>query len=161
MCIRDRYEDKQGRKQINYKKFVDAFAAINQIVFCKGTFYTPKGAVPVQSIRREISNTLANMGWTKDVYKRQKENEAARIKEYLSYLLDGQKIETARNKISWRTSKQVHITDVSQVLSHEAYIKPRKYDESEINKTAVKEALQSGINVPGAELVTNLNLQIK
>lgn len=58
------YEDKQGRKQINYKKFVDAFAAINQIVFCKGTFYTPKGAVPVQSIRREISNTLANMGWT-------------------------------------------------------------------------------------------------
>lgn len=90
-----------------------------------------------------------------------KENEAARIKEYLSYLLDGQKIETARNKISWRTSKQVHITDVSQVLSHEAYIKPRKYDESEINKTAVKEALQSGINVPGAELVTNLNLQIK
>ena len=90
-----------------------------------------------------------------------KENEAARIKEYLSYLLDGQKLETARNKINWRTSKQVHITDVSQVLSNEAYIKPRKCDESEINKTAVKEALLAGENVPGAELVTNLNLQIK
>ena len=90
-----------------------------------------------------------------------KENEAARIKEYLSYLLEGQKLETSRNKISWRTSKQVHITDISQVLSNEAYIKPRKYDESEINKTAVKEALLAGENVPGAELVTNLNLQIK
>ena len=55
----------------------------------------------------------------------------------------------------------MHITDISQVLSNEAYIKPRKYDESEINKTAVKEALLAGENVPGAELVTNLNLQIK
>ena len=58
------YEDKQGRKQLNYKKFVDAFAAANQIVYCKGAFYTPKGAVSGQSIRRNISNTLAEMGWT-------------------------------------------------------------------------------------------------
>lgn len=58
------YLDTKGNKQINYKKFVDVFAHINNCLFCNGVFYNPDGEIPPQSIRRDISNTLGDGGWT-------------------------------------------------------------------------------------------------
>lgn len=57
-------EDKQGRPQINYKLFVDAFAKKNNLVYCNGVFYNPNGAVTNQSIRKDIANSLGDAGWT-------------------------------------------------------------------------------------------------
>ena len=56
-------EDKQGRPQINYKLFVDAFAKKNNLVYCNGVFYNPNGAVSSQSIRKDIANSLGDAGW--------------------------------------------------------------------------------------------------
>ena len=58
------YEDKRGTPQINYKRFVDVFAKINNIVYCNGVFYNPDGAVSGQSIRRDIANSLGEAGWS-------------------------------------------------------------------------------------------------
>lgn len=57
-------EDKKGNKTVNYKAFVDAFAAINNCVFYNGAFYTPDGEISTQAIRRDIVNSLGDMGIT-------------------------------------------------------------------------------------------------
>lgn len=56
-------EDKKGNPQLNYKKFVDVFAALNNCVFCNGIFYNPDGEISPQSIRRDIANSLGDSGW--------------------------------------------------------------------------------------------------
>ena len=56
-------EDKNGNPQLNYKKFVDVFAQVNNCVYCNGVFYNPDGAIPNQAIRRDIANSLGDAGW--------------------------------------------------------------------------------------------------
>ena len=56
-------EDKKGNPQLNYKKFVDAFALVNDCVYCNGVFYNPDGSISQQSIRRDIANSLGDAGW--------------------------------------------------------------------------------------------------
>ena len=56
-------EDKKGNPQLNYKKFVDVFAAINNCVYCNGVFYNPDGEISPQAIRRDIANSLGDSGW--------------------------------------------------------------------------------------------------
>lgn len=57
------YEDKKGNMQLNYKKFVDVFAQINNCVYCNGAFYNPDGVITHQAIRRDIANSLGDNGW--------------------------------------------------------------------------------------------------
>lgn len=56
-------EDKKGNPQLNYKKFVDVFATVNDCVYCNGVFYNPDGSISQQSIRRDIANSLGDAGW--------------------------------------------------------------------------------------------------
>lgn len=56
-------EDKKGNQRLNYKAFVDVFAKINNCVFCNGAFYNPDGEINTQSVRRDIANSLGDMGW--------------------------------------------------------------------------------------------------
>lgn len=57
------YEDKKGRPQLDYKKFVDVFATINNCVYCNGVFYNPDGVIVHQAIRRDIAKSLGDSGW--------------------------------------------------------------------------------------------------
>lgn len=57
-------KDKNGNLQLHYKRFVDVFAEINRCVYCHGIFYTPDGMISNQSVRRDIANTLGDMGWS-------------------------------------------------------------------------------------------------
>ena len=58
------YEDKKGNPQLNYKRFVDVFAKINNCVYCNGVFFNPDGAISNQAIRRDIANSLGEAGWS-------------------------------------------------------------------------------------------------
>ena len=58
------YEDKKGVPQLNYKRFVDVFAKINNCVYCNGVFFNPDGAISNQAIRRDIANSLGEAGWS-------------------------------------------------------------------------------------------------
>ena len=55
--------DDKGRPQLNYKRFVDVFAKLNNCVYCNSVFYNPDGAISNQFIRKEITMSLANLGW--------------------------------------------------------------------------------------------------
>ena len=56
--------DQKGRMELNYMKFVDAFAAQNNCVYCNGVFYNPDGVLSNQSIRKDIAISLGSAGWT-------------------------------------------------------------------------------------------------
>lgn len=67
------------------------------------------------------------------------------------------KLENPRVKISYRKSDVVEITDEASIpkeyLTEKIEIKP--------NKTEIKKAIKNGVDVKGATVVTNLNMQIK
>lgn len=94
-----------------------------------------------------------------------KERQHERIKQYLSETLQRaglDKIETARNRITFRKSESVEVDE-------EAFIKWAEinrddlltYSAPKINKTEVKKALKDGIEIVGAELRIKNNIQIK
>ncbi len=95
-----------------------------------------------------------------------KENAYERIKQYLSDSLQRaglSKVETARNKITFRKSEKVVIEDelsfVSWALANRDDL--LTYANPKANLTAIKTVLKDGIEVVGAELRVNQNIQIK
>ena len=82
-------------------------------------------------------------------------NKAADLKAYLEYALAGQTFQTTKVDIRYRASKRLVI--------EEGTVLPEEYTTVTIepNKTAIKEAIASGISVEGCTLQDNSNIQIK
>lgn len=95
-----------------------------------------------------------------------KEKERDRIKAYLSDMLlkcGKTKIETPRNKITFRKSEVVVVEDEAAFMDwaereHDEYL---TYKDPTINKTAIKKALASGTEIVGAHIESKQNIQIK
>ena len=120
-----------------------------------------------------IKNTLADVAAIKQEEeilanrRRAKEKAVERLKEYLtdSFAVMGQtKMETARNRISFRKSESVRISNEREFL--EWAINSFREDlvtvkEPVANKTAIKAAIKAGEELPGAILEAKMNIQIK
>ena len=93
------------------------------------------------------------------------ENKAESLKNYLTSAIYGQKWNSARYQIGWRKSKSVEISDepalVAWALSVDGNDELLRFKDPEINKTAVKAAIESGQEVPYAILIEKQNIQIK
>ena len=92
--------------------------------------------------------------------KRQKTaaNKAERAKGFLEEYLKGQKFSTPKVAVSWRRSEAVDLTErFWRTANNGRFL---KYTP-EANKTAIKAALKNGEEIPGAELVSRNNMQIK
>lgn len=93
-----------------------------------------------------------------------KEAKATRLKEYLSNALCGQKFETARVRLSYRSSTSLEISDEFALL---AYLEKAgkddciRYKMPEIKASEVTKLIKAGEEVPGATLQEKQNLQIK
>lgn len=83
-------------------------------------------------------------------------NNVSSLKTYLEMVLNGDKFQTAKCSITFRKSKSIEVTDISKLEKN--YL---KYAEPTADKAAIKKAIESGVTVPGASLVENLNVQIK
>ncbi len=85
------------------------------------------------------------------------ENKAISPKNYLSSYLGGNKwnADDMSVSISFRSSKSVCIADENLI--------PKKYKKIEykVDKTAIKQAIESGLKVKGASIALNNNIQIK
>lgn len=90
------------------------------------------------------------------------QNREKRILARLEFDLNGESFNSTEVNISYRKSKSVQITD-SQAFEDYANLYPeyRKPFVIEADKTAIKEAITSGKEIPGCEVVTKLNMQIK
>ena len=87
-----------------------------------------------------------------------------RMKEYLTQATGGQKFETARVRLSFRSSTRVEIDDEISLLdwlernNKESCI---KYKMPEISRSEVGKLLKDGQEVPGAILAEYSNIQVK
>ena len=85
------------------------------------------------------------------------ENKANSLKKYLDSALHGSKFSTVKVDISWRKSTSVNVLDVEKL--------PEEYKKTETivtaDKTELAKALKSGVEIEGATLVENQNIQIK
>lgn len=88
------------------------------------------------------------------------ENKAKSLKEYLSRFLDGTAYKSTKVNVSFRTSKAVDVFDISELMTMDDCDNYLKYKEPEPDKTAIKNAIASGVNVPGCKIVENQNIQI-
>lgn len=96
--------------------------------------------------------------------RRAKENRVESLKSYLSRELEmcgRDKIETARNRISFRRSSSVDIFDVERFTHYQDYKNFVIYKDPIPDKKAISEAIKQGIKIPGCEIVEKQNIQIK
>lgn len=94
------------------------------------------------------------------VLKKQKENTAKKLKEYIEFEMNGiglNKVEGKLFKISFRKSKAVKILDETKIPKEFIKIKTTET----ISKTELSKALKNGEIIEGAELIENRSLQIK
>ena len=85
------------------------------------------------------------------------------LKEYLLVFLDGKKFETPKIRISARRATAVEITDETRCVAYlmEHHDEALSYQTPKISKTACKEIMNNGEEIPGAELVERHSIQIK
>lgn len=83
-------------------------------------------------------------------------NKMESLKRYISGCLDGNKFETARVKVSFRKSETLEVSDINGIPDEFL-----RFKEPEVDKTALKNALKSGMQFEGVSLVQNQNIQIK
>ena len=88
---------------------------------------------------------------------RRLEKKAESLKNYLAWALQGEKFSTPRIAMSWRKSESVLIPDEAALDDRFVNIQMIKKPD----KKLIKDTLKAGLEVPGAELVTKQNLQIK
>lgn len=93
-------------------------------------------------------------------FKERKEKAKKKIdglKKYLASALDGQKFSTSKCVVSFRKSTKVNVLDESIV--------PAEYMTEKVtrepNKTAIGDAIKAGMEIPGCELVQNINPAVK
>lgn len=106
-----------------------------------------------EALKDEIDNEIKRLRDRKLTLENQVEN----TKAFLARLLDGQKFETARVRMSWRKSKAVEIADES-ILPDE-YIVTKTTTAPD--KKKIKEALAEGKTIGGCNLRETNNLSVK
>ena len=92
------------------------------------------------------------------------ENKAARLKEYLSYALRGEKFSTPKCAVTFRKTTSVNVDNPSAAIEW-AEMNGRKecvrYKAPEISKSELGKVLKTGQEVPGAALVEGLSVGVK
>ena len=89
------------------------------------------------------------------------ENAAERAKSYLEFVLNGEQFKSPKVAVSYRKSKAVEVTPdfVPWAYAHnQALLRMR---EPEPDKTALKKALEAGIEIPGAYFVEKKSTTIR
>ena len=89
------------------------------------------------------------------------ENKAKSLKNYLAYALKGTSFRTAKVSVSFRKTESVEVTPDGLEKLKAMRDDLLKYKEPEPDKTAIKQALKSGLSVRGVQLVQNTSTIIK
>ena len=97
-----------------------------------------------------------------------KEKEAERLQSYLADMLQQtgiEKVETARNKMTFRKNPPKVVFNDEKAFIEWAVSNEKSYylnyGKPTINKTNVKEAINGGEAIPGAQIITEKRLQIQ
>lgn len=90
------------------------------------------------------------------------EKKAERLKDYLTYVLGGEKFQTVKCAVSFRKSQTVEIdegfTAWAEKTGNDNLL---RYKAPEANKVAIKALLAQGADIPCARLAQNTSITIK
>lgn len=89
--------------------------------------------------------------------KKTAENKLESLTRYLSDFLDGQAYKTAKAQISFRTTTSVKVAD--GIIPPDEYC--RITTKIDPDKKKIKEALESGIEINGCELLQSRSMSVK
>lgn len=101
-----------------------------------------------------------------DARKKQKESQIDYLKNYITHCMQDigiDKIETAQNKISFRKSEKLKISDEDKLIEWLEKNDDDKltYSMPKISKKLVTDALKNGQEIPFCEIEKSMNIQIK
>lgn len=123
----------------------------------------------VEGVACWIKNLTANAASIREEEKRlaerrrAMENKVESLKKYLADALGGQSFETAKCRLSFRSSAAVSVDDEEALigwLTKNYRDDCLKYSAS-VDKKAIGQILANGVKVDGAHIETRSNLQIK
>lgn len=89
------------------------------------------------------------------------ESRANSLKAYLKSYLAGTTYKSNKVNISFRSSKAAEVYDLDALMRYDDCDSFLKYKDPEPDKTAIKKAIDEGIELPGCRIVENSNIQIK
>lgn len=111
-------------------------------------------ALLVKNLTAEITALKAEREtFDKRIKAAEKSVDAA--KKRLSDALDGEKFETTRCRISFRSSNSLVVEDIKAIPQQYISLEPKA------DKAAIKAAIQAGETIEGAHIETKQNIQIK
>lgn len=106
--------------------------------------------------RSASAAAIANEIKSLQARKRAEEKRAEGARDYLMCFLNGQKFNSPKVSITYRTSQSVEIDDIKKIPDE--YL---RYKDPEPDKTALKKAIKDGVDIPGVHLTNKVNMQIK
>lgn len=118
-------------------------------------------ALAIKNITAEASAIASEI---KALTERKKaaENKVSRLKEYLSYILAGEKLKTGKVSVSYRKSSAVEVDEsFREWAENNGLDNLLTYKDPEPSKTAIKEWLADGNECPSARIVERESLIIK
>ena len=153
--------DPEERRREMQQAWFDTLDGMEQELVCKAE----NVAVYIKNMESEAKTLKAEEDKLK-ARRQAKENAAKRMREYLMDCMKQaniSKIDEPRAVISLRNNPEsVEISDETEFIGwaadHDEYL---RYKAPEINKTAVKNALKSGAEIPFAALTRSQSLTIK
>lgn len=90
------------------------------------------------------------------------ENKIKSLSEFLSNALAGQKFSTPRVSVSYRTSKALEIADNDTFVAWASMFNPSLLRiKRDPDKKAITDAINGGMDVPGAQIVERKSMQVK
>lgn len=121
----------------------------------------------VENIGLLLKNTVAEAKAIKEeeqalsARRKTEENKAERLKNLLAYALHGEKFSTPKLKVSYRKSRVVNIDPQFIEWAESNADDLLTYSEPKVNKTAVRDAIDSGRDIKFATIETKQNMQVK
>lgn len=109
------------------------------------------------AIKTEIENL--------DKRRKSADKKVESLKQYIAYVLNGEKFKTARAVVGYTKSTRVNIAD-KDIESFILWAQQNDdsllhYEEPKLDKAAIKDALKIGMTMPYVSLETNNNISIK
>ena len=92
---------------------------------------------------------------------RKVEKMAENAKRYLSVILNGEKFNTARVSVGYRSSSKVDLAENFISWAKENAPRLLREKEPEADKSEIKRLLKNGVTVPYATLIEESNIQIR
>jgi hypothetical protein len=121
----------------------------------------------IENIGLLLKNTVAEAKAIKEeeqalaARRKTAENKVERLKNLLAYALRGEKFSTPKLKVSYRKSRVVNIDPQFIEWAESNAGDLLTYSEPKVNKTAVRDAIDSGRDIKFAAIEERQNMQVK